>query len=98
MRELRELVNLTVAWELMPKNPIHAHVFDNGGETVDRYTIYLRTKAYELFDVYTMSADPFSPQGVNQEQTPAEKEDMSQAIPFRNLPFDVCLAIMERAV
>lgn len=35
-------------------------VYDNGGETVDRYTVIIDG------DVYTMSDNPLSPQGVNQ--------------------------------
>jgi len=35
-------------------------VYDNGDETMDRYTVIIGN------DVYTMSSNPDSPQGVNQ--------------------------------
>ena len=35
-------------------------VFDNGGKTVDRYTIIIGES------IYCMSSDPTNPQGVNQ--------------------------------
>lgn len=34
-------------------------VFDNGGETIDRYTVYIGT------DAFAMSENPLSPIGVN---------------------------------
>ncbi len=39
-------------------------VYDNGGKTVDRYTILIDNG--KDIDFYTMSDDPFSPLGVNQ--------------------------------
>lgn len=34
-------------------------VFDNGGETIDRYTVFIGT------DAFAMSENPLSPNGVN---------------------------------
>ena len=39
---------------------MNTHVYDNGGETVDRYTIIIGN------DVYTMSQNAMSPNGFNQ--------------------------------
>jgi hypothetical protein len=42
-------------------------VYDNGGATADRYTVLIsRTvKGVKMWDPYTMSNDPQSPQGFN---------------------------------
>lgn len=103
MQELRDMANYSGPYELRPKNQLHAFVFDNGGETVDRYTVYLRTSPEQKFAVFTMSADPWgNPQGVNMYShdvdTPAGIEDMAQAIRFDDIPFAVVLAIVDRAI
>jgi len=44
---------------------IEINIYDNGGETADRYTVTITDPAGEL-DVYTMSEDANSAQGINQ--------------------------------
>jgi hypothetical protein len=39
-------------------------VYDNNGETADRYSVYIQT-GKDKFEAYSMSGDPFHPQGVN---------------------------------
>ena len=43
-------------------------VWDNGGSTADRYTVAIKrtSNGVTLWDIYTMSDDARSPQGINQ--------------------------------
>lgn len=78
-------------------------VFDNGGTTADRYTVSIsRTKkGVRVWDVYNMSEEPNSPQGVNQF---SHTQKYLACIPFtpskrvtvQNLPAEVIRAIEHR--
>ena len=74
----------------------HAVVYDNGGETVDRYSIIIEGS------VYGMSSDPFSPLGFNQycgethELAPPGKH-LGKKISVKLLPDNIKAAICERA-
>lgn len=46
--------------------PRYIRVYDNGGETVDRYFCQFTRRNGEGFPHLMMSADPFHPQGVGQ--------------------------------
>lgn len=68
-------------------------VLDNGGKTFDRYTVVIG------WDVFTMSQNPLSPQGVNQYMgtflsLTFRKED--KEIKWEDVPDDVKAAIQER--
>jgi hypothetical protein len=73
-------------------------VYDNAGQTVDRYTI--------VFDkeVYGMSANPKSPQGFNQSAGSLEKMQLEnnpavgERVMFSSLPEEVQGAIIERVL
>jgi len=71
-------------------------VYDNGGETIDRYTAIIG------HDVYGMSKRPSSPQGVNQfscgtNQLVADRSELGREITdFSELPDTVVQAIDKR--
>lgn len=71
-------------------------VYDNGGETVDRYTIIIDT------EVFGMSENALSPNGFNQycgrvgDDIPIGRFDDEPVIGLRTLPRDVLLAIIHR--
>ena len=73
-------------------------VWDNGGKTMDRYTVRIRN------EYYGMSVYPFSPQGFCQfvGEYPEIKEErhlgrlLTQS-EFKTLPLDVRKAIMNRS-
>ena len=69
-------------------------VFDNGGETFDRYTVIIDK------DVYTMSANPNSPQGVNLycgSQIDVDYlEQTNTEIPTHEAPLGIKKAILRR--
>lgn len=43
-------------------------VYDNGGKTADRYSVLIKRTASgkKVVEIYGMSDDPLSPQGINQ--------------------------------
>lgn len=74
-------------------------VCDNGGETFDRYTVIIRNG--DNYDVYTMSAHPFSPLGMNQYSHTADNllkigVRLIDDIGTKNLPEEVKKAIKLR--
>lgn len=83
---------------IMPDNFIT--IFDNEGETVDRYTVYIGRDG--VTDIYSMSDNPSHPQGVNQYShtvqgmEPPEAHDDDIEIGFPALPEKVQDAIRER--
>lgn len=74
------------------------HVYDNGGETFDRYTILIG------MDVFTMSEHPMSPQGSNQfshrcfslADTRASLNETDTEINFNDLSSEIQEAIKQR--
>lgn len=71
-------------------------VYDNGGKTIDRYTVVIDRQ------VYCMSDNATSPQGVNQYNCDVSEIDLAQLendeerISVENLPSEVQLAIKDR--
>jgi len=71
-------------------------VYDNGGKTVDRYTIVIDT------EVFGMSENALSPNGFNQyagrigDDIPIGRFDDWEVIGLKTLPRDVLLAIIHR--
>lgn len=73
-------------------------IFDNGGATIDRYTIYLRRKD-GAFDVVGMSRDAFAPDGFNQFSHTTGEIDFTahgERVAFAELPADVAFSIIWR--
>lgn len=75
----------------------HLYIFDNGGETIDRYTVLIGD------GVYTMSHNALSPQGVNQFCCTREEldckslQDTCTRVQFQDVPTAVQDAILDRA-
>lgn len=72
-------------------------VYDNGGKTFDRYTVIID------WDVFTMSTNATSPQGVNQYlgsgiKTVENLNLINRDLPidYKNLPKEVKKAIQQR--
>lgn len=69
-------------------------IFDNGGKTFDRYTVIIDNK-----DVYVMSANALSPQGVNRylcDVTDLDWESVGEPIGLEDVPEAVRKAIENR--
>lgn len=58
------------AYHMFGEAASHVKVFDNGGKTYDRYTVIIG------YDVFTMSPNPSSPQGINQYSGPVQLIDL----------------------
>lgn len=73
-------------------------VYDNEGQTIDRYTVIIND-----YDVFTMSINALSPSGYNQYYGKIDKyilRDLKgkNPKPFRSLPKNVLVAIIERCL
>ena len=71
-------------------------IYDDGGKTVDRYTVILRSGS-----VFGMSSDPFSPQGFNQyvgeiEDFPKGLKHTGRKLKQEEIPKIIKLAIKDR--
>jgi len=71
-------------------------IYDNGGETCDRYTIYYRRNGWQPWQHYiAASGAPFHPQGFGQhgESAPfdrrADMQHLGSPVRFAKLPADV---------
>lgn len=73
-------------------------VYDNSGNTVDRYTVYI-PNGYSGWDVYYMSQNACSPNGVNlYSDTVLAFTAPGKAVRIRDLPKEVQTAIKRRKV
>lgn len=80
----------------MKTKSLNIRCFDNGGETIDRYTVvYLDNpeQGQYMFACVGMSENPFSPQGFGQHSTAMfDPEDdfshLGKEIQFSDLPSD----------
>lgn len=76
-------------------------IFDNGGETFDRYTVvYMRTRhknyqGYLMYDCLGMSEHPFHPQGFGQHTECQVGKHLGTEISFGNLPPDCQRAVIQ---
>jgi hypothetical protein len=61
-------------------------IYDNGGETFDRYTIYLGDEMDGKYDCLCMSNDPLSPNGVCMHSTGQLGEHNGSEIALEDLP------------
>ena len=71
-------------------------VYDNGGKTVDRYTVIINQGKGN--DIYTMSDDPFYPLGVNQysHTVDGSYECADRLLKEKEIPEEVKRAIYDR--
>lgn len=80
--------------EMVNKQPLRC--YDNGGKTVDRYTVVYMNQCETasgwtstrgpLYESVGMSGAPFHPQGVAQHSLAAIGEHLGERIPFASLP------------
>ena len=75
------------------------NIYDNGGETVDRYTIVYdeyatSTPGEELLLCLGMDGDPFHPQGFRQHSSYQDGAHLGKEIGFFDLPVPCQLAVM----
>lgn len=69
-------------------------IYDNGGRSVDRYTVYYTEFRYvgrrplKMFECVGMNAYPFSPAGFGQHSEGTLGRHNGKAIKFRDLPKD----------
>lgn len=76
----------------------HFRCYDNGGKTVDRYTVvYMDSPEYQrgTFESVGMSANPFHPLGVCQHSAAMPGRHLGRRIAFDTLPDD-CKAVVRR--
>lgn len=78
-------------------------VFDNGGKTVDRYSVLIKRiqGGRSVIDIYGMSEDPSSPRGVNQFSHSAANQFRDFAylgtrVQVQDLPDEVIRAVEHR--
>lgn len=75
---------------------------DNKGYTVDRYSMiykHVDANGCEYWDIYTMSENATSPQGINMFSCTLEQEPVfskKEMICFNDLPFNVQKAVIAR--
>ena len=65
--------------------------YDNGGKTVDRYTVVYMDQPenkHNTFACVGMNAHPFSPQGFGQHCTATPGRHLGKRIKFKELPTD----------
>lgn len=86
--------------QLNNNNVPHIIVYDNGGKTADRYTVFIREElAKGTYDVYIMSDEPLSPQGVNQYSHSVDQalhDHLGVRVELDRVPFIVIMAIVQR--
>ena len=86
----------------IPNKPtIIKAIWDNGGKTMDRYTVVFRKPAYHLgllgaHDSLGLSEYPSDPQGFSQMGTAVEGDHLGKRISFYDLPFRVINHIIAR--
>jgi hypothetical protein len=92
--------------EVIEGQPIR--VYDNGGETCDRYTVvfmnradwgftakYIRETGRDFYPSLGMSSAPFHPQGFGQHSECKVGKHLGKRIPFTELPED-CRKLVRR--
>jgi len=73
-------------------------IFDNGGKTIDRYTLLTEPFHFgKSCNAFGFSDDPLSPQGFNQFCGDVfDGADIGKEISFDDLPDDVQTAVLNR--
>ena len=84
------------------KRPKHIRIYDNGGQTADRYTVvYMSAPSHvspyrgTSYESYGLSADPFSPLGVAQHCPAIPGPHLGKRIGWDALPEDCKRAVIQ---
>ena len=90
-----------VKWHSVMKRRVR--VYDNGGETIDRYSVLIQRTSggRKVLDIYSMSEDAMSAHGVNQFSHSAHNpfkdfEYLGRRVQVQDLPKEVITAIENR--
>ena len=73
-------------------------IYDNGGETVDRYTVVyldIPERNSRLFPCVGMSENPFHPQGIGQHSTAMPGNHLGKKITWKDLPQDCQKVVLQ---
>lgn len=71
-------------------------VYDNGGRTIDRYTVaYLDIPEGKYVSMLAMNDEPFHPQGFCQHTSGMVGKHLGKRIAFDSLPADCQLAVTQ---
>jgi hypothetical protein len=87
---------------VIPNKPkIIKTIWDNGGKTMDRYTVILKRPMYHIgllgsHESLGLSENPSDPQGFSQFGAAVEGEHLGKKIPFYDLSFRVINHIVTR--
>ena len=76
----------------MIKDPYNIRCYDNGGKTIDRYTVVYMDRPEREAGLYVAigaSEFPFHPLGFGQHCTAMPGRHLGKRIPFESLPKDV---------
>lgn len=77
--------------------PIIINIFDNGGETADRYTVAFQTEAGPgVWTCLVLSANPESPQGISLFSTCKVGPHLGKRVKLHQLPENVQKHIQQR--
>jgi hypothetical protein len=75
---------------------IRIKIWDNGGMTIDRYTVAIQKSDY-VWDIYGMSSDPSLFNQYSHTDCRGEMSHCGKRILFSDLPEKVQIAIRQRA-
>ena len=82
----------------MKKEKLNIRCYDDGGKSVDRYTVVYMDQpesGYKHYACVGMSANPFHPQGVGQHSIATVGRHLGKRIQFEDLPED-CRELVRR--
>jgi hypothetical protein len=106
--KISEHKNLSKKWQdrlsrftIDGKIPKHINLYDNGGESADRYTCCFKNLKLGFFPYLGMSSNPFHPQGVGLHNEHTQRIDypkyahLGKKISWNDLPNDVKCCIWQ---
>lgn len=71
-------------------------IWDNGGLTIDRYTIVTTVKSRQYLMMLGLSDNPTHPQGVSMWGEGIEGEHLGKKIDFNDLPNNIQVHVLEK--
>jgi len=70
-------------------------IYDNGGKTVDRYTVYYDEPTGNVYPCVGMSSNPCHPQGFGQHSEGILGRHNGKRIKFEDLPIDCQRVVLQ---